>query len=276
MTKHDTRIGMWFRCSTMTALLVGLTVMALTASCGTRELTNETTGQETSSTVEQASDSDLAYDRAALMAAMANYIEYGPDNEPLAYTFALLFAWQNHIGAAVAFDVEVNGEFIERRVVEPGTQEIVAITNEIVRDTEAVTGVVSEDIPLLGRPTPFVVRLTNFVCDDDHIIQDMNMILAPLNAFTTNWRPITKDVPEIILGPHYVSPAVFAFAVEKTRIQVIEVDREDMPDEPDEDEAAQPEEIEWPELCTLFYLPDHEAVLTALGYDALIPTSVCP
>jgi len=276
MTKHDIREGMLFRCSTMTALLAALTVMALTASCGTRDLTTDTTGQNTSGTAEQTSDADLAYDRAALMAAMANYIEYGPDNEPLAYTFALLFAWQNHIGAAVAFDVEVNGEFIERRVVEPGTQEIVAITNDVVRDTEAVTGVVSEDIPLLGRPTPFVVRLTNFVCDDDHIIQDMNMILAPLNAFTTNWRPITEDVPEIVLGPHYVAPAVFAFAVEKTRIQVIEVDREDMPDEPDEDEAAQPEELKWPVLCSLFYLPEQEAVLAALGYGALIPTSICP
>jgi len=161
MTKHGTRKGMLFRCSTMTALLVGLTVMALTASCGTRELTNETTGQETSGTAEQTSDVDLAYDRAALMAAMANYIEYGPDDEPLAYTFALLFVWQNHIGAACAFDVEVNGEFIERRVVEPGTQEIVAITNEMVRDTEVVTGVVSEDIPLLGRQTSCVTTITS-------------------------------------------------------------------------------------------------------------------
>ncbi|HUW82688.1 MAG TPA: hypothetical protein VMZ31_07820 [Phycisphaerae bacterium] len=275
MTKHGIRKGMLFRFSTMTALLAGLTAMALTASCGTRQLTNDTTGQETSGSTEQTSDADLAYDRAALMAAMANYIEYGPDNQPLAYTFALLFVWQNHISAACAFDVEVNGEFVERRVVEAGTQEIVAITNEMVRDTEAIMGVVSEDIPLLGRPTPFVVRLTNFVCDDDHIIQDMNMILSPLNAFTTNWRPITKDVPEIILGPHYVSPAVLAFVVEKTRIQVIEVDREDMPDEPDENEALEPEEIKWPELCTLFYLTEQENVLAALGYGALIPSSIC-
>ena len=143
MTKHPNRKGMLFRCSAMTALLAGVVAVALTANCGTTDLANDPTGQQTSGSASQPADTDLAYDRAALMAAMANYIEYGPDNEPLAYTFALLFAWQNHIGAACAFDVEVNGEFIERRVVAAGTQEIVAITNEVVCDTEAVTGVVS-------------------------------------------------------------------------------------------------------------------------------------
>lgn len=260
----------------ITPLLAGLIVLVLNVHCGTRSLTTDDTGQGTVGSAEQVADSDLAYDRAALMAAMANYINYGPDNEPLSYTFALLFAFQNHISATFAFDVRVNGQFLERRVVLAGTQEIVAITNDQVRQTELVTGVTSENLPILGRPTPFVVRLTNFVCDDDHIVQDMNLTLSPLNAFTTNWRPITKDVPALILGPHYVCPAVFACVVEKTRIQVIEVDREDMPDEPDEDEALQPEELDWPPVCMLVYMAEQEAVLTALGLAGIMSNIACP
>jgi hypothetical protein len=260
----------------MVPMAAGLLSLALAAHCGTSALSNDPTGQQTTGTTSQPSDADLAYDRAALMAAMAHYINYGAHGEPLSYTFALLLAFQNHIGATFAFDVWVNGQFVERRTVLPNTQEVVAITNNRVRQTETVTGVTSEDIPLLGRPTPFVVRLTNFVCDDDHIVQDMNMILAPINAFTTNWRPVTLDVPPVILGPHYVSPAVFAFVVEKTRIQVIEVDREDMPDEPDENPALEPSEADWPPLCTLVYLAEEEAVLTALGLDPLLPTAACP
>lgn len=260
----------------MIPMAAGLLSLALGVHCGTSTLSTDPTGQQTTGTTSQPSDADLAYDRAALMAAMAHYINYSADGEPLSYTFALLLAFQNHIGAAFAFDVWVNGQFVERRVVWPDTQEVVAVTNNRVRQTETVTGVTSEDIPLLGRPTPFVVRLTNFVSDDDHIIQDMNMILAPVNAFTTNWRPITLDIPPVILGPHYVCPAVFAFVVEKTRIQVIEVDREDMPDEPDEDESLEPEEIDWPPVCSLVYLAEEEAVLTALGLDPLLPNTGCP
>jgi hypothetical protein len=257
-------------------MAAGLLSLALAARCGTSSLSTDPTGQQTTGTTSQPSDADLAYDRAALMAAMAHYINYGADGEPLSYTFALLLAFQNHIGATFAFDVWVNGQFVERRTVLPNTQEVVAITNTRVRQTETATGVTSEDIPLLGRPTPFVVRLTNFVCDDDHIVQDMNMILAPVNAFTTNWRPITLDIPPVILGPHYVCPAVFAFVVEKTRIQVIEVDREDMPDEPDEDESLEPAEADWPPLCTLIYLAAEEAVLTTLGLDPLLSNAGCP
>jgi len=263
--------SLWIKALVMMPLVVGL-ITQPSCTLEPYEPVTDETGQETFGTADQVADGDLAYDRLALMAAMANYIEYGPDNEPLAYTFALLFAFQNHIGAAISFDVTVNGQFVERRTVASGVQEVIAITNDIVRDSELVTGVITEAIPLLGRPMPFVVRFTNFVCDDDHIVQDMNMILSPLSAFTTNWRPVTKDTPPLILGPHYVCPAVFAMVVEKTRIQVIEVDREDMPDTPDESEADQPEEPDWPEVCTLVYMDEERAVLDALGLTALIPT----
>ena len=255
-------------------LTAGLLTLGALLGCALEPYIPDTSesGQSTYGSADQVDDSNLAYDRTALMAAMANYINYDADNTPLSYTFALLFAFQNHIGAACSFDISVNGQFIERRTVEAGVQEIIAITNDIVRDTETVTGVTSESIPMLGRPSPFVVRFTSFVCDDDHIIQDMNMILAPINAFTTNWRPETKDTPPVILGPHYTCPAVFAMVIEKTRVQVIEVDREDMPDEPDEAEAAQPEEAKWPLLCTLNYLDAEHTVLESLGLDSLIPT----
>jgi len=290
-------------------LLISLVLVSLAPmllgfiSCEDFYIQSPTTqpGQETQGTTEQVADTELAYDRAKLMEFIRTYeddlLVKDADGTPTAYKFALLLVFQNHIPApdddhdraTVAFDVWVNGlkinpwvngQRVSRVVVPWAKQRVVAILNQDVRDTEqqlnATYGfnIDTANNVLLRRRHPYIVQLTNFVCKDDHIIQDITMVMAPINWFTTTYRPITKDVPEVVLGPHYTCPVVFAFALEKTRIQAIEVDREDMPDEPDEDEALQPEELKWPPVAQLDYLDEQEAVLAALGLDVFLAHSI--
>ncbi len=258
-------------------------------------------GEETQGSSDQISDTQLAYDRDKLMEFMRAYedelIQKDANGVPLRYKFALLLVFQNHIPApdddqdraTVSFDVWVNGLKINpwvdglrvSRVVVPwAKQRAVVIFNSDVQATEQQLNstygfsIDTGNNPLLRRPHPYIVQLSSFVCKDDHIIQDINMIMAPINWFTTTYRPVTKDIPEVILQPHYVCPVVLAFAIEKTRIQAIEVDREDMPDEPDEDEALQPDELKWPPVATLNYLDEQEAVLATLGLDVFMAHSI--
>jgi hypothetical protein len=258
----------WVMVAFSVSLIVGMVAMALSlaglAGCCPSGATDvdPNTGQVGIRTTDGlsdqiASDVNLPYDRAAVLAAIGDLIE--PDLS--SYRFAIMFIFQNMFDRDIAFDVFVNGQRIERRKVQAARQEIVPVTNDEVLATEAITGIPST--PVFGKPTPFIVTFANFVCSDDHIITDQSFILAPLNAFRTNLEPITKDSPPLKLPPVYVCPSIIMLVVEKTRIRAIELDRDfsvpdytahpQEPGDPTEDLFPFAAELEWsPEEITLF------------------------
>ncbi len=211
-------------------------------------------------------DSNLPYDRPAVLAAISNLIE--PDLS--GYRFALLMVFQNMFNRDVAFDVYVNGQRIERRKVLAVHQEIVPITNQIVLDTEAITGI--QSTPRFGKPTPFVVTFANFVCSDDHIINDQSFLLAPLNAFRTNLAPVTKDEPPLRLQPVYVCPSIIMIVIEKTRLRAIELDREfTVPDyQAFPQEPADPGEELFPMAADIIWAAEEVNLLNLLNKGYLL------
>jgi hypothetical protein len=213
-----------------------------------------------------ADDANLPYDRAAVLAVINSFIE--PDLS--GYRFALLFVFQSQLDRDEAFDVFVNGQRLERRKVQAGRQEIVAITNQNVLDTEAITGVHSET--RFGKPVPFIVTFANFVAADDHIAIDQSFILAPLNAFRTDLIPITKDQPSLQLGPVYVCPSVIAIVLEKTRMRVILLDREfavpDYTAQPQEP-GDPPREL-FPFAADIIWAPEQVTLFNQLGVSYLL------
>ncbi len=212
-----------------------------------------------------ADDANLPYDREAVLAAIADLIE--PDLS--GYRFALMFIFQNMFDRDIAFDVYVNGQKIERRKVLARHQEIVAITNDQVLATEAITGLATT--PTLGRPMPLIVTFANFVCSDDHIITDQPFILAPLNGFRTDLEPVVNcDRPYRLIEPVYVCPAIIALVIEKTRVRAIELDREfSVPNYTDDpQEPGDPADMPFP--CVLSWLPEEVTLLTNLGLDYLM------
>lgn len=161
------------------------------------------------------------YDRDALVAAMPNYRMADLSD----YGYCVLLAVQNQNKAGFATTLEVNGIDIERRYVASMTQEIFAITEAVVKQTEAQTGVVSADIPFLKTTMPFVIRLKNFVSEDDHLIQNTNLILAPQNMYENDVLTPTSDTGTQ-LNAYFIKPGAFVVVTSESAHTVIELDRE--------------------------------------------------
>jgi hypothetical protein len=166
------------------------------------------------------------YDKEAAAAAMPYY-----RNADLTdYTFALLLIVQNYNKAGLAVTLEVNGQSFERRYVAGLTQEIFEVTPAMVQQTEAVLGLSAAAIEprLLGRACPFVVRLRQYVTEDQYVIQNTNMVLAPQNFFESmSSDPASYPFDEpFTLDAHMVCPGAFVLAIRESRVDVIELDRE--------------------------------------------------
>ncbi len=249
--------------------------------------TDPNTGQITVRTDDPLSDqivddANLPYDRAAALAAIADLDLVEPNLA--GYKFSLLFIFQNQFDRDIAFDVLVNFQpIVPRRLVQAGRQEIIVITKDMVRQTEdalrlepALAGLPNtEDIPIIGKPSPYIAQFKNFVTSDDHVIADQNFLLTPLNAPPfdgTQMEPITKDQPPLRLRPVYECPAIIAFVIEKTRIRTIELDREfSVPDyTADPQEPADPAELLFPPNALIEWLPEQVTVLTYFGRQLLL------
>lgn len=164
------------------------------------------------------------YDRDALLAALPHYRKA----DLTGYDYVVLLPVQNLLSTGFAVTLEVNGQDVERRYVGPMTQEVFAVTPAMVLETEKTTGVASKDIPFLGTTVPFVVRLKNYVTEDDHIIQNTNFLLAPTNYFE---NAVETNLPDdgVRVDAHFVSPGAFVVVAREGRLDVIELDREWQP-----------------------------------------------
>lgn len=194
-------------------LLVGLAILTGLGACD-RVISGAPTGQKIVPWAEP-------YDRDALLAAMPNY----RSGDLSGYEYGVLLAVQNRTNSGFAVTLEVNGQDIERRYVGALTQEILSITDAVVQQTEAVTGIVSANVPFLGTTVPFSVRLKNYVCEDDHIIQNTNFLLAPQDRFENSVEKIAMD-DGFQVNAHFVKPGAFVVVVTNSKLDVIELDRE--------------------------------------------------
>src|SRR5690606_23199976 len=131
------------------------------------------------------------FDREALEAAMP----FHRADDLSGYDFALLMVVQNYNKKGVAVTLEVNGQSFERRCVAGLTQEVFAITEDMVQQTEAALGISANDAEprLQDRSCPFVVRLKDYVTEDGYIIQNSDFILAPQNIFES--MSTEEDLP---------------------------------------------------------------------------------
>lgn len=165
------------------------------------------------------------FDRDALLAAMPSH----RSGDLSSYNFVLLLVVQNYLESGFAFTIEVNGQTIDRPYVGGLTQEIVAITEAMVQQTEAPLGLSSAltDRRLSGA-CPYIVRLKDYVTEDGYMIQNSNFVLAPVDMFESKTFNDILD-PSFYVDAHHVCPGAFAIAVKKTHVDFIELDREFVP-----------------------------------------------
>ncbi|MBN1347723.1 MAG: hypothetical protein JXQ73_33865 [Phycisphaerae bacterium] len=280
-----------FSVGIMCVFVVGLAIWAGCYCPPTVPEADPNTGQVTIRTDDPlsdqiADDANLPYDRPAALTALEELDLLEPNLG--GYKFAILFIVQNQFDSDIAFDVYVNFQKIEpRRLVQTGRQEIVVVSNEIVEQSEdalRAEGVASGDpnlanlantADIFGRPCPYIVELRNFVSPDDHIITNRPFLLSPLNApgpDGTHLAPVTKDTPPLRLEPVYECPAILAVVIEKTRIRLVELDREfTVPDYTEEpQEPADPGELLFPFASQIIWLDEQITVFEHFGQEFLL------
>lgn len=242
------------------AILVGTFGMACE-----RTVLDAPTGQEILAWTEP-------YDKEAAAAAMPYY----RNAELTDYTFSLLLIIQNYNETGVAVTLEVNGQSFERRYVAGLTQEVLEITPAMVQQTEAILGLSSTAVEprLFGRPCPFVVRLRQYITEDQYVIQNTNMVLAPSNFFesmSSSDENYPFDEP-FTLSAHLVCPGAFALAIRESQVNVIELDREvvGLNDDEDDPDVALSVETDFLKQPPFEYHPATEDALESLGMEWML------
>ena len=196
---------------------LGLSALLWSAGCD-RPVLDAPTGQP----VESWQD---PFDRDAVRMAMPYYLS----DDLSGYNFSVLLFIQNYNKSRFAVTPEVNGQEMDRLYVAGETQEVVQITNDLVLQSEATLGLSSTatDARLGGKPTPFLVRLKNYVSEDGYIIQNTNFVLAPQNFFESMVTDTQMQYnTNYTLDGFMVAPVVFALVVKDDHVDVIELDRE--------------------------------------------------
>jgi len=169
--------------------------------------------------------SEEPYDHSAVKAILPKLVA----DDLSEYNFTLAFILQNRLDSRFGVTLEVNGQSVERRIVDARTQEYFAITTDMIRETELVTGVSSESISFLGgKPLPFIVRLRDYVFDDGHIQQNTNCVLAPVNCFESMVlsKDDALDPTTYIHDIQFTSPSMFLLVIRQDHNDIIELDRE--------------------------------------------------
>ncbi len=211
--------GRWRRVLWIGGLVIAGSLAGCVDGCSDRVLTDGPTGQPVLPWMDP-------IDRDALLAAMP----YHRTADLSGFTFNTLIVIQNFLQSGMAVTLEVNGQDIERRNIAGLTQEVFAITDDIVRQTEKTLGITSAgaDARLGAAVSPFVIRLKNYVTEDGYIISNSNFVLAPANVFES----MTFDDSinsSYLINAHFVPPSAFVIAIRKTRVDFVELDRQFVP-----------------------------------------------
>lgn len=252
------------RCSHMASFTAGVLIgLALLAGCD-RAIVSAPTGQEIATWTKP-------FDRQALEAAMPYYRAADLSG----YTYSLLLVIQNYNASGVAVTLEVNGQDFERRYVAGRTQEIFEVTADMVLQTEAALGLSSTatDPRLLGRACPFAVRLKQYIAEDGYVMQNTDFILAPANIFEN--MSTKEDFPfdtTYTLDGHIACPGAFAIILRNTYADIIELDRESIGfnEENDDDDVVIGVDSGEIEDVPFEYHPQTIDALTRMGLDWLL------
>lgn len=229
----------------------------------------QTTGQDGKVFV----STEEPYDHAAVKGVFPQLVA----TDLSGYNFSVLLILQNRLDSRFGVTLEVNGQQVERRIVDARTQEYFAITPEIIRSTELVTGVSSENISFLDdKPHPFVVRLRDYVFEDGHVSQNLNCVLSPANWFEPMVRGKSDalDPTKYLADVFYTVPSAFVISMKQDRNDIIELDRELkwQSEVDDNDETV----IERSYADNAVFLVEETGVLNQLGLAWLIGGSLDP
>jgi hypothetical protein len=145
------------------------------------------------------------------------------------YDFSGVFILQNRLDWRVGVTLEVNGQDIERRIINPHAQETFVVDEDMILETEQDLSVTSATVDdrLEGRLCPFVVRLKNYVTEEGHIMQNSDFLLAPQNIFETmsTKESLAQDTPYMLDG-NLFCPGGFVIVLKQDHADVVELDRE--------------------------------------------------